>query len=250
MQQLQVAETQLAALTDELHAAQDQSRQQQLQMVQTQAQADATLKLKDRQVAFQQQSTEAELKQLEDSHQTIVVDTQARANHAFQQQEQEKHQLQQQFQDALDLQNHEREINTQRWKQFESAREQDMITMENRQHILMDNAKAQIQQLIDEGENAYRTQSSSSQTLIEANSQQANTIREQRQQLLKQQKRMQLYEEEIKERQRAGKLDEVNIDLLQPATTHTRETSSSAAAEIAERQPDPTGTPMDFLLEM
>ena len=32
MQQLQVAETQLNALTDELHAAQDQSRQQQLQM--------------------------------------------------------------------------------------------------------------------------------------------------------------------------------------------------------------------------
>ena len=128
----------------------------------------------------------SEIKQLEDSHHTIVADTQARANHAFQQQEQEKIQLQQQLQDALDLQHHERELNTQRWVQFEAAREQDMLTMENRQQVLMDNAQAKIEQLIQEREKALHSQSSSSQNLLSANARQAKMIRDQRQQLMEQ----------------------------------------------------------------
>ena len=114
--------------------------------------------------------------------------------------------------------------------------------------MLMDNAEAQIQQLIDERDIAYRSQSSSSHTLAEVNSKQAETIKEQRRKLMQQEKCMQLYEEELKERQRADKLEEMNLQITQPATAHTRETSSAAATHIAERQPEHPELPQEYYI--
>ena len=136
MLQLQDAETHLAELTNELTQAQEESRNQQLQLIQTQTQADASLQLKDRQLTFQQQVAEQEVRQLESSHQKAIADTKAQASHALQLQEREKNQLQQQLADAIEIQRQERELNTERWKHFEQAREQDMKLMENRQENL------------------------------------------------------------------------------------------------------------------